>query len=300
MANITRAKLDDSIATIIAANALGALKANTVMTQLVARDWDSDIAVHGETVKIPFTGALSVNDKAADTVVTLQAPADTAVSVTLDKHKEVSFLIENVAEALSRPDYLTAYTTDAMVVMAEQIDSDLTALYSGFTQTIDATAGLAEDDFREGRRQLNSAKAPLTNRNAVLHEDAEFELLGVEKFTNRDYMELQGAPQGLLNAYTGRFMGFNVFMDQKIAVAAVQAKNMFFQRNALVLATRSLPPAPAGTGVIQSVMAEDGMGLRVTVSYNASHLGVQVTVDVLYGVKELRDNHGVTVSTSEI
>ena len=60
------------------------------------------------------------------------------------------------------------------------------------------------------------------------------------------------------------------------------------------------PPAPAGSGVAQSVMAEDGIGLRATVSYSADHLGVQVTIDVLYGVAELRDSHGVVVSTTEI
>lgn len=300
MANIGVTELSNSLATIIAADALGFLQANTVMTQLVARDWDNEVAVHGQTVDIPFTGSLSVNDKAEDTVVTLQNPSDTKVSVTLDKHKEVSFLIEDPGRAMARPDYLTFYTRDGMAVMAEQMDSDLTALYSGLSQAIDATAGLAEDDFREGRRQLNTAKAPLTERNAVLHEDAEFELLGIDRFVNRDYAELEGAPRGLLNAYTGRFMGFNVFMDQKIQTATAQAKNLFFQRNAFVLVTRPLPPAPAGTGVIQTVMAEGGVGLRVTVSYSADHLGVQVTIDVLYGVKELRDNHGVAVSTSEI
>lgn len=300
MANIGVAELSNSIATIIAASALGALKANTVMTRLVARDWDADIAVHGQVVRIPFTGALSVNDKAADTVVTLQTPSDTKVDVTLDKHKEVSFLIEDVGEAFSRPNYLTAYTADAMIVMAEQIDSDLTALYSGLSQTIDATAALAEDHFREAQRQLNSAKAPLANRSAVLHEDAVFEVLGMERFVNRDYAELEGDPRGLMRAYQGFFMGFDVFLDQQVTVAAVQAKNLFFQRNAFVLATRSLPPAPAGTSVIQTVMSEDGMGLRVTISYNPDHLGVQVTIDVLYGVKELRDSHGVAVSTSEI
>jgi hypothetical protein len=147
---------------------------------------------------------------------------------------------------------------------------------------------------------LNSAKAPLGDRQAVLHEDAEYELLAVERFINRDYAELEGAPAGLLNAYSGRFMGFNIFMDQKIAVAASECKNLFFHRNAMVLATRPLPPAPAGAGVLQRVMDEDGMGLRVTISYNPDHLGVQVTIDVLYGVAELRDNHGVVVRTTEI
>jgi hypothetical protein len=90
VANITTTAVDDGLATIIAAEALGYLKANTVLARLVARDWDDNVASYGQVVKIPFTGSLSVNDKAADTVITLNAPTDTSISVTLNKHKEVS------------------------------------------------------------------------------------------------------------------------------------------------------------------------------------------------------------------
>lgn len=298
MANITTSQLDDSIATIVAAEALGYLKANTVLARLVRRDWDSEVAQHGQTVNIPFTGSLSVNDKAANTAVTLQTPADSKVSVTLNKHKEVSFLIEDIGRALARPDYLNAYMVDGMAVLAEQIDGDLAALYSGFSQSINATSGLGEASFREARRLLNAAKAPLADRFAVLHEDAEYAYLGIEKAVNRDYSETLGAAAA--GALTGRFMGFDVLVDQKIATATSECKNLFFQRSAMVMVSRPLPPAPAGAGVFQRVMDEDGIGLRVTVSYNPDHLGVQVTIDVLYGVAELRDNHGVVVRTTEI
>lgn len=298
MANIGTTELGDSIATIIAAQALGYLKANTVLARLVARNWDEDVAVHGQTVQIPFTGALSVNDKAANTAVTLQTPSDTKATLTLNKHKEVSFLVEDIARAFARPEYVGAYMADGMKVLAEQIDADIAALYSGFSQTIDATLGLGEDDFREARRLLNSARAPLAERFAVLHEDAEKELLGIERVVNRDYAESLGG--ALAGAMSGRFVGFDIFVDQKIATSGGQCKNLFFQRNAVALAMRPLPPAPAGAGVVQAVMDEDGMGLRVTISYNPDQLGVQVTIDVLYGVVELRDNHGCVVSTTEV
>jgi hypothetical protein len=249
-------------------------------------------------VDIPFSAALSANDKAVNTVITLQTPTATKSSLTLNKHKEVSFLIEDTARAFSRSDWLTQYASDGMAVLAEQIDSDIAALYSGFSQTIDATSGLAEDDFRGARRLLNSAKAPLGQRSAVLHEDAEYEMLGIEKVTNRDYAEALG--QAAMDAMVGRFMGFDVFMDQKIAVATAQAKNLFFHRNAMCMATRPLPPAPDNAGVLQVVMDEDGIGLRVTLSYDADYLGIKTTIDVLYGVAELRDSHGVVVSTQEI
>ncbi len=298
MANIGVGELSNSLATIVAADALGALKANAVLARLINRDFDENVASYGQTIDIPFSGALSVNDKAADTVVTLQTPSDTKATVVLNKHKEVSFLIEDIGRAMARPDMLTLYMADGMIALAEQIDIDIAALYSGFSQTIDATAGLGEDDFREGRRLLNAASAPLANRFAVLHEDAEFEMLGIERVVNRDYAESLGS--GAADSFSGRFLGFDIFMDQKITIASSEAKNLFFQKNAVVMATRPLPPAPAGSGVAQSVMAEDGIGLRATVSYSADHLGVQVTIDVLYGVAELRDSHGVVVSTTEI
>jgi hypothetical protein len=293
-------ELGNSIATIVAAEALGYLQANTVLAQLVARDWDNDVATHGQTVDVPFRGTVAANPKATDSEVTLNVPEDSKASVSLDQHEEVSFVIEDIGEALSRPQYLEGYVTDAMAVLAEELDDYIAALYSGFSQSIDATAGLAEDDFREARRQLNAAKAPLNDRFAVLHEDAEYELLGIEKFVNQDYRGLQGAPEGLIRAFTGRFVGFDVFTDQKINIDTTQAKNLLFQRNAIMLASRPLPTAPAGWGAVQRVMDEGGIGLRVTLSYDTGYMGAKATVDVLYGAAELRDNHAVVVSTSEI
>lgn len=297
MANITTTSVDDGLATIIAAEALGYLKSNTVLARLVARDWDSDVASYGQSVKIPVRGSLSANDKSASTVVTLQAPTDTNYTVTLNKHKEVSFLIEDIARFLARPDYLSGYIQDGMAVLAEQIDGDIAALYSGLSQTIDASAGLAESHFRQARKLLNTARAPQQGRVAVLHEDAEYELLGIERVVNRDYAETLG--KAASEAMVGRFMGFDVFMDQNIKTSTTQ-KNLFMHRNALVLVTRPLASAPAGMGVVQRTADEDGMGLRVTLSYNPDHLGVQATIDVLYGVAELRDNHGVVVSTADL
>jgi|FLYK01.1.fsa_nt_gi hypothetical protein len=300
MANITLTEVGDSLATIIAAQALGYLKANTVLARLVARNWENLVAQRGQKVRIPFTGSLTVNDKAANTAVLRQTPNDTFVEVTLNKHKEITFLIEDVARALSSVDYLNAYLADGLLVMGEQIDSDLAALYSGFSQTIDASGAngpLDKNDFREARRLLNAAKAPQSDRFAVLHEDAESDYLNIAEAINRDYAESLG--QARAEGSSGRFYGFDVFMDQKIAVATGICKNLFFQRNAMVLVTRPLDSAGDGMGVVQKVMEEDGVGIRVTLGYDKDQLGIQCTIDTLYGVAELRDSHGIVVSTTE-
>ena len=55
MANITTSEVGDSLATIIAAEALGRLRSNSVLSRLVARDWDNEVASYGQIVKIPGT-----------------------------------------------------------------------------------------------------------------------------------------------------------------------------------------------------------------------------------------------------
>lgn len=297
MANITATLVADTTPTIVAADALAYLKANTVMARLVARDWDNEVAAYGSAVKIGYPGSMTVNDKAADTVITLNAPNDGAYTVTLNKHKEVSFIIEDIAKWLARPDWQAAYINQAMAQVAEKVDADLLALYSGFSQTIDASSGLGEDDFRLARKYLNTAKAPMANRYAVLHEDAEYEALGIERIVNRDYAESLGNLAA--NNFVGKFAGFELFMDQQVVTSTTQ-KNLFFHRDAMVLASRPLSVAPAGMGVVQSIMDEDGLGLRVTMSYDHDYLGAKITVDFLYGVAELRDNHGVVVSTADL
>lgn len=301
MANIGVGEAAAFIPEIWAATALGALKANTVMARLVNRNYENEVATQGDTVNVPTRGSLSVNDKAADTAVTLQTPSATTTAVLLDKHKEVSFIVEDIAAAQANQDIISGYIEDGIIVMAEQVDSDLLALYSGFSTTdIDATSGsggIVTSTVTEARRLLNAAKAPLANRFIVWHEDAEKELLALEKFTSSDFGDDGSA---IREANIGRKFGFDHYMDQQVPTAASVCYNLAFHRDAITMVSRPLPPVPANMGAQSSVMEEDGFSIRVSWSWNASHLGMQITIDMLYGVLELRDAFGIAIQSTEL
>lgn len=300
MANITVTEAAGFIPEIWAASALGALKANTVMARLVNRNFESAIAQQGDVLHIPRRGTLVVNDKTANTVVSLQTPTADTVNVTLNQHKEVSFLVEDIAAAQANQSIIMGYVEDGMKAIAEEIDADLLALYSGFSATpIDATSGsggITAATVTEARRLLNAAKVPQQDRYIVWHEDAEAELLDVEKFTSSDFGDNGDAVR---EAIIGRKYGFSHFMDQQVVIATGEAKNLAFHRDAIVLVSRPLPAPPEGTGARATVMNEDGFAVRVIYAWNPSYLGMQVTLDVLYGVAELRDNHAVVIRSTE-
>lgn len=302
MANITKTEADGFIPEIWAATALGALKANTVMLQLVDRNYENLIANYGDIINVPRRGTLSVNDKAANTAITLQTPTADTIPLTLNKYKEVSFLVEDIAKAQANQDIISGYVTDAMIVMAEQIESDILALYSGFSTTpLDArtgSGGVTVNTIIEADRLFNKAKVPQQGRSIVWNEDAKSEILKIAQFTNAQYDPANATALQL--ATLGPKYGFTHYMSQLVPTTGGEVKNLAFHRNAIMFATRPLPAPPAGTGVVSSVMSEDGMGIRVMYGYDIRYKGMVVSLDMLYGVAEQRDAFGLVIRSTDI
>lgn len=298
MADITRTSASPFIPQIWANTALEILRNKIVLAKLVTRD--SDIAAFqvGDTLNIPYPGAFTANDKAANTPVTLQVPTATTATVTLNKHKEASFLIEDAVRATANQDVMARYMEAAVIPIAEQIESDLMALGTTFTTSV-GTYGtdITAATVRSARKVLNDNKAPVDGRVLIVSDKDEIALLGDSTLQNYfAFAQTQGVAEGSI----GRLYGFDVYSSQLVpatGTSPVNTKNIAFHPGAMILAMRGLPEAVAGSGAQTSVVSDpvSGLTLRVTIAYNAANLGHQVTVDVLYGVAKLRDEKGVLV-----
>lgn len=303
MSNITLTEVDVAIPEFWASVALGALKANTVMAQLVRRDFDSEVATQGDTVNVIKRGALAVNSKTINTNVSLQNPANSKVPVVLDTHNEVSFLVEDVASAKAI-DSAMDYVEDAAIVIAEDVDSTLTALYVDIVNDQGATA-IAMDvaDIVKANKQLNIQKCPRQGRVLVVSAAQEAALLNDTTFTSSDFGGDDPSRAAMIEAVMGRRFGFDLLMDQQIQTTSSGPgieHAMAFHRDAFALVSRTLPVPPNGSGALGATVSEDGIGMRSIRAYNASALGLQFTVDILFGVKSIRpDTHAVHVETGD-
>jgi len=221
------------------------------LARTVRKDFGGDFATRGKVLNIPVRGTLTVNDKTAKNNVTVQAPQDDTVQVILNKHKEVTFLIEDVAQAVAIPGALEAYIRDAVAVLAEQVEMDLAGEYVNAGTTLDL------GDFASWREAMRRARRTLV--------------------TNK--------------------IPANSPMFAQLDEYAVYYP-IVYGSDAMVLAVRPLPDWGNGNGVSQMSVsdAESGLAMRSTIGYDKNGLGLQVTLDMLYGVKTIRPELLVAIS----
>lgn len=289
---IGKTDVANGVPIIVAAKTLEYLKANTVMTQLVRRDFDNDVAQYGDTVRINKITGLIVGDKGEDSQFSTQSVPDSKIEVTLNKHKYISFLIDDIAKFLAKPNYQADLMNEGVAVLAEQIESDLLALYSNVTTNLIGSAGtdLDADDIIDAGKKLNDSKAPLANRAVVISTKDHAALLKLEKFTSSNW--ISDNQSALKDASIGRKYGFDIFMSQGVkttGTSPVSTKNLAFNKGAFVMVSRPLAAPGPQYGVVSKVLSADGIGLRVMTSYSHKDGGYLTTIDLLYGVKTIRE-----------
>src|SRR5439155_14085416 len=163
MAAITSANVANAIVKLVAADALPALMGNLVMGNLVNRDYEPTLAQAGDTINVPIPPTLTANNIAEGGTVTTQNPNLGNAQIVLNTHAEATFLIPDVTKVLAVPDLLRLYMQPSMVAIAERIESDLMALYGGFTANAavgTAGAPITDAAIDAAETTLFAAKAP--------------------------------------------------------------------------------------------------------------------------------------------
>lgn len=255
------------------------VKSNLVLLPLI-KHYDADVKGGGQTLEVPNVSAISANLKSQNTVVTLNYNTETKTTITLNKHYESSFIVEDLVKVQSNYETRSDYTQAAAYAISEKIDAniaaDMTTAWKTASQTI-GTYGTAISDavILAVNRYLSEAKAPRTDRSLVVHPKGEAELLAIDKFVRYDAL---GTGEAIKNGKLGTIYGAEVFMSQNLVyldTATDEYNSLFFHKEAFAIALQMEP--------------------RTQAQYKQEYLGWLVTVDVLYGLANLRSNFGYVV-----
>lgn len=279
------------IPTVWSDDVIAGYKKNLVLAGLVSKI--NHKGKKGQVINIPNPVRGSASAKAANNVVTLVTTTATGTDVTINKHYEYSFLIEDIVTVQAMPSVRRFYTDDAGYALATQVDSDIRDLaatwnsgsaYSGAVIGSDGStayngagtgngAALTDAGIRQLIQTFDDSDVPGMDRYLVIPPVEKRRLLGLTRFTEQAFTGESGGGNSIRNGLVGDMYGVQVYVSSNIKT--VESLNsipyrmcLFFHKNALVLAEQ--------------------LGVRVQAQYKQEALGTLVTADRLYGVQTVR------------
>ena len=274
---------------------IAAYKQNLVMANLVSKM--SFKGKKGDTLHIPKPTRGTASVKAASSQVTLQAATESEIQVLVNKHYEYSRLIEDITEVQALASLRKFYTGDAGYALAKQVDTDLIQLGRGVGGG-DGTAGygaaviggdgvtaytgsnasaLTDAGIRRVIQTLDDADVPMDGRVLVVPPSARNTLMGLSRFTEQAFVGDVGGSNTIRNGQIGDLYGVKVFVTTNADTSTGGDRiGLMFTKDAFVLAEQ--------------------MGVRSQTQYKQEYLGTLFTSDMLYGVKELRDEAAVAIA----
>lgn len=294
---INRDKIDAFIPEKVANRALNKLTTYMNLARTVYRDFEPEVAQDGDTVSLPKYGSLTANEFSKTGTVTQQDPEDDSVSCTLDQHWESTFLIRDVAKAMANQNVIDGYVENGAIALAEKVETTLASLYTSAGGTVSAGSDLQLDDLRTLRKAHVDAKVPrVMSKFLYVDSDGYNDLLALANISQSDQF---GSRNALLTGSIPAIYNYGIFESQNVQTSGSPSTYhcLGYTEQAMALAMRPLPNPGNGLGVRSAVVQdeESGIGMRVSYSWDPQHLGIQVTLDVLFGVTTVRDDFLIDV-----
>lgn len=259
-------------------------------------DRSDELANGGNVLYTPNVGEMAANAKSNATAVTLNAPTDTKITLTVDQWYEVSFAIEDREAAFVQASYtiMERYAKNAGFTIAKKLEVAIATLFASFSQVVGAsTTNLADSEIRQAITYLEEANIDTTSECAFFLSPGVFwkQVQNLDKFSLAVNSPSNDPTMKTPAAY---LYGIPVFISNNIQyVAATTGRsNALAHKDAIHFATSAL-----GSGGSMGAMV-GANGVRVQSNYIPEYLSTVTTADMLYGVIENRDTSGVLLRTA--
>ncbi len=268
-----------------------ATEATLVLANLVKR-FDADVADGGDLLDVPKISNLTASAKAANTQVTLNAPTEGSFQMSINRHFESSYLVEDRLAKQAKYRLMEEYSPKAGFAVASQMDSDIAGLYSGLSQTVgNSTTDVTDANICLAIQYLDDANAPQSDRYFVIKPAGLSHIRQIQKFS--EYQSLGITPTPIVsgglaqasggavrrigpNGFVGTIYNLEVYMSTNLTEESGTSDtvhNLVFQKEAFAIAVQQKP--------------------RMQFQYKQEYLGTLATTDAIWGYGEYRDTFGV-------
>jgi len=229
----------------------------------------------GKTVQIPKYPAITAAALDEGTAPTDTDVSTSSVTVTCSEVGNSVLLTDLAAMGAGNPaDELGTVLGNAI---ATKIDSDLIALFSGFTGALGAAgAEITVADLFKAAATLRANKVT-GSMAAVVHPFQAYQLKAglTNTFANPNGGDLQN--EAMRNGYVGSIAGIDVYESANVAIdGEADAVAAVFAPEALAIALKS--------------------EFNLETQRNATRRGTELVATAVYGVAQLDDSYGVKIT----
>ncbi len=256
----------------------------------------SDMIVEGDIVHVPniFTNVFTATTQSTPgTEVTLQSPTSVDVTITVDTHKYIAFILDDKTMAQVAKSYSLSekYATMAQKTLLRELEDALFALYTSLTATAvgSAVAAIADLDFRSAIAYMEGIE--FREGNAVFMGVKTYfnQFIGLSKISPNYASNFNAVATGLLGTagiagsqVKGVAYGIPVFTSTRVPSPSAVDKNVMLNPVAYGFAVKKL---------------QGDSKVRTQMDYKLENLGTLTVADIVYGVGILRAEAGVVINS---
>lgn len=248
---------------------------NLVVAQNVNTTYRNDLRT-GYKVSIPVMTEVTDTEVTPGTVPTPVDAAGTPASITVDKWREASVEISDMADIEDPIGYLQNAAKSCSYRIAKRVDTSLGALFSALSSgSVAGSDGqtMTDDIILEIMQTLDEGDVPEDDRSIIGDPSMKSDLLKIDKFVRNDYVREPAIPTGKF----GNIYNMGVFITNNLTAATTGNYGVMMHKDALGLAIQRAPRSQA---------------IRI-----AQEFRTLLIVDVIFGVGELIDGFGKSFYT---
>ena len=241
-----------------------------ILANIVQR-FDADVAGYGDIIHVPSVSNLTGGNISTSTgLLDSESPTETKVDITIDKWKGVNMKVLDIVLAQSKYEYRRLYTEKMGYVLGTLVETDLATLAASLSQTVGTfNTDLTDANLRRAVQYLDDARVPFSDRHFFLKPAVKNTILGIDKFVRADAIGPNSAIK--MGNVPGELYGAMVHISPEVYKTSTNTSNMLLHRECLALAMQKVVKIEA--------FARVGW---------LDHFGGSE----LYGIKEMRDDHG--------
>ena len=248
---------------------------NLLFAALVDSKYEKDLT-KGDVIHVQTRNHLSTTAKTANTAVNYETLTETQVDITINKHYYSAIAVEEIVDAQAFLDQAAMYAPELGYALALQEDDDLAALVDNFSQNVGTLiTGLSDENVRRAVQYLDDANAPDEDRVMIVSPAEWSNLIGLDRYVHSSYEKSTGQISSKAKrGHFGSIYGLDCFKSTNVeGTNAAGHDNCVMQQSALALVRQIMP--------------------KTVSQYDIDYLARKVVSHELYGVQEIRDDHGV-------